>query len=71
MWSGDTDLEEAGDMTETGVLMRGERTLSGLPNPSDSGVFFVLGTGEMAAFGMMVILCFGEAPLVGMTAVLV
>ena len=54
-----------------GVMVRGERALSGLPNPSGGRELFVLATGEMAVFGMMVNLCFGGAPLVGITAVLV
>lgn len=71
--SGDWDLNEFGVVTlEREVRLRGEMALSGQNTPSGDGELldFTLG-GDMDEFWMMVILCLGGAPLVGMTAVLV
>lgn len=62
--SGVTERDEFGLNTRlTGVPLSGETVQSGL----EGGVLAV----DRAEFWIIVILCLGEAPLVGMTAVLV
>lgn len=66
LWSGVTERDEfVLNALEMGVSLRGETVRSGL----EGGVLVL--TADRAEFWMIVILCLGEAPLVGMTAVLV
>lgn len=66
LWSGVTERDEfVLNALEMGVSLRGEMVRSGL----EGGVLVL--TADRAEFWMIVILCLGEAPLVGMTAVLV
>lgn len=64
--SGVAERDEFGlNIRVTGVPLSGETVRSGL----EGGVLAL--TAGRAEFWMIVILCLGEAPLVGMTAVLV
>lgn len=66
LWSGVTERDEFGLNTrETGAPFSGEMVRSGL----EEGVLGL--TAGEPEFWIMVILCLGEAPVVGMTAVLV
>lgn len=66
LWSGVTERDELVLNTRgTAVPLSGEMVRSGL----EGGVLVL--TADGVEFWMMVILCLGEAPLVGMTAVLV
>lgn len=77
--SGVTEPQESGVMAlEYVAMVNGDRALSGEHGSSDMGEHLDLVVGEMDfavgdmdAFWMMVILCLGGPPLVGMTAVLV
>lgn len=82
---GDMALSGVAEPQESGVsaleyvaIVKGDRALSGEHGSSDIGepLDFVVGemdfaVGDMEAFWIMVILCLGGPPLVGMTAVLV
>lgn len=80
---GDIALSGVPEPHESGVIaleyvaiVNGDRARSGEHSPSEIGEPLDLGemdmaVGEMEAFWMMVILCLGGPPLVGMTAVLV
>ncbi len=66
LWSGVTERDEFGLIAlEMVVPLSGEMVRSGL----EGGVLAF--TADRAEFWIMVILCLGEATLVGMTAVLV
>lgn len=77
--SGVTEPQESGVIAlEYVAMVKGDRALSGEHGSSDIGepLDFVVGemdfaVGDIEAFWMMVILCLGGPPLVGMTAVLV
>lgn len=77
--SGVTEPQESGVIALEYVdIVNGDRALSGEQGSSDIGepLDFIVGemdfaVGDMEAFWMMVILCLGGPPLVGMTAVLV
>lgn len=77
--SGVTEPHESGVIAlEYVVIVNGDRALSGEHGSSNMGEHLGLAVGEidfafgeMEAFWMMVILCLGGPPLVGMTAVLV
>lgn len=77
--SGVREPQESGVIAlEYAIIVKGERALSGEHSSSDTGepLDLVVGEtdfafGEREALWMMVILCFGGPPLVGMTAVLV
>lgn len=66
LWSGVTERDEFGlNMTEVWAPVSGQMVRSGL----EEGLFRLPEGGP--EFWMMVILCLGEAPVVGRTAVLV
>lgn len=66
LWSGVTERDESGLSTlEVVAPFKGETLRSGLGD----GLLGLTAAGP--EFWMMVILCFGEAPVVGMRAVLV
>ena len=70
--SGVTDPEESGVIArEKAAMVKGDMAWSGLQGLSEDVEPLVFMGGVMDVFWMIVILCLGGAPLVGMTAVLV